>query len=245
MECSAIFCVSILAGWVNFFLQGVTFIMLFCLPSETFTVYSAAGVSIVWLGVLLLLNCVQTIPRLLLMSSLVQSQLLMDYERSVYIVKNTMKSSLWAMNCSVGALHDLVAIAGLFALEAYTNCNTANELTKSLMSNIGAATLINFFIRSLAAVCLTLKSKDPEAILEAKKRGADNADISSLPVFTYETSLEKITCNKDECSICLETYEQGDQLAVLPCDARHVFHVHCIKKWLALHNSCPFCQKML
>lgn len=46
-----------------------------------------------------------------------------------------------------------------------------------------------------------------------------------------------------ECPICLNAYEPGDQLCWskhAECD--HVFHRSCIEPWLMKHNQCPCCR---
>ena len=57
--------------------------------------------------------------------------------------------------------------------------------------------------------------------------------------------------NKDDrCVICLETFQKGDRLRVLPC--AHRFHCCCIDKWLSgsfsydncLNSSCPTCKSI-
>ncbi|CAB9511631.1 Receptor homology region, transmembrane domain-and RING domain-containing protein [Seminavis robusta] len=53
----------------------------------------------------------------------------------------------------------------------------------------------------------------------------------------------------DFCVICLEHFQDGDRLRVLPCD--HSFHVGCIDRWLSGSQSfddcytsgCPTCKK--
>ena len=47
------------------------------------------------------------------------------------------------------------------------------------------------------------------------------------------------------CSICLERYEDGQPLRLLPCDARHAFHRPCIDTWLREHDTCPVCRVSL
>lgn len=43
------------------------------------------------------------------------------------------------------------------------------------------------------------------------------------------------------CSICLEDFEYGEQLRVLPC--RHQFHTECIIPWLTQRQGlCPLCK---
>ncbi|OEL29458.1 hypothetical protein BAE44_0009522 [Dichanthelium oligosanthes] len=52
-----------------------------------------------------------------------------------------------------------------------------------------------------------------------------------------------ITC---ACSICLEDFEDGEEIGVVPCWGRHEFHTNCITKWLGQYsNMCPLCRHAL
>jgi len=45
------------------------------------------------------------------------------------------------------------------------------------------------------------------------------------------------------CSICLEEYETGDEITILPCF--HRFHTHCVASWLLADNmaGCAVCRR--
>lgn len=47
-----------------------------------------------------------------------------------------------------------------------------------------------------------------------------------------------------QCSICLETINDGQAVATCHCNAgTHGFHRHCLQPWLARARNCPVCQK--
>ncbi|XP_010229606.1 putative RING-H2 finger protein ATL71 [Brachypodium distachyon] len=43
------------------------------------------------------------------------------------------------------------------------------------------------------------------------------------------------------CSVCLDNYDEGDVLQVLP-DCGHLFHRECVDPWLRRHPTCPVCR---
>ncbi|GAA6026025.1 hypothetical protein JCM11491_000360 [Sporobolomyces phaffii] len=45
------------------------------------------------------------------------------------------------------------------------------------------------------------------------------------------------------CPICVCEFAAGDPIRILPCDARHQFHVECIDPWLlGVSRLCPLCR---
>jgi len=69
--------------------------------------------------------------------------------------------------------------------------------------------------------------------------GLTQQQIDILPTVTH--TLEDLeVAEMDICTICLEEFEAGDNLRVLPCGEK--FHRDCIDQWLALRANCPLCR---
>ncbi|KAJ4765810.1 hypothetical protein LUZ62_031090 [Rhynchospora pubera] len=86
---------------------------------------------------------------------------------------------------------------------------------------------------------------------EQPKLGLDPTAIAQLPSFTYKRgsltaartvgSSEEMESTLPECSICLSSIEEGEQVRLLP-NCRHMFHKECIDVWLSTNASCPVCR---
>jgi len=45
-----------------------------------------------------------------------------------------------------------------------------------------------------------------------------------------------------ECILCLENFENGQQITVLQCHKTHLFHVDCLQLWKMKSDTCPMCR---
>eukprot|EP01091_Cochliopodium_minus_P005738 TRINITY_DN1563_c0_g1_i1.p1 TRINITY_DN1563_c0_g1~~TRINITY_DN1563_c0_g1_i1.p1 ORF type:complete len:535 (-),score=153.29 TRINITY_DN1563_c0_g1_i1:11-1615(-) len=66
-------------------------------------------------------------------------------------------------------------------------------------------------------------------------KGASKSQIKNLQQINYVKSEEE-----SKCTICLDDFEEGDQLNLLSCF--HKFHTHCIKDWFQHSKLCPICR---
>jgi len=73
----------------------------------------------------------------------------------------------------------------------------------------------------------------PRPRIRAEPSTATSADVDPLP--------ESI--GRETCPICIVDFEDGDDVRVLPCEGKHVFHQTCVDPWLLeLSSSCPICR---
>lgn len=45
--------------------------------------------------------------------------------------------------------------------------------------------------------------------------------------------------SREECAVCLEFVEKGQEFKVLPCF--HIFHAECVRRWEK--RDCPVCRR--
>lgn len=72
------------------------------------------------------------------------------------------------------------------------------------------------------------------------KQGLHAGDIDKLPVSTWQCDDgDDASCS--ECPICLNQFENGDVVRMLP-NCGHVFHKPCIDLWMLRCALCPLCK---
>ncbi|KAK4483869.1 hypothetical protein RD792_011078 [Penstemon davidsonii] len=71
--------------------------------------------------------------------------------------------------------------------------------------------------------------------------GMSDRLVKAMPSLIFTAVLED-NCTSRTCAICLEDYDVGDKLRILPC--RHKFHAMCVDAWLTSWRTfCPVCKR--
>lgn len=72
--------------------------------------------------------------------------------------------------------------------------------------------------------------------------GLSPEEIHNLPMITATLSDVERDSDTCECSICINTFEEGEKLRCLP-GCGHTFHRTCIDLWLLRSTDCPLCKR--
>lgn len=82
----------------------------------------------------------------------------------------------------------------------------------------------------------------PSVPTELTLTGQHDAEGSLKPVVRDVVVVDSVS--QETCLICIENFEGGDIIRLLPCEGKHFFHQQCVDPWLLEYSSsCPICRQ--
>lgn len=215
-------------------------------------IYSVDIISTTWLILICSFKILETIPKLFIIREVnrINSQRTNDPNLCMRRLINMIRSNVFFYNT-------VLAYSNLFCYTIYflfiKRNSKYNEKTSLIYLNINYL-MYGFFFR----IIITLLNYHFHF-----KYGVNQADLANIDPYAETQKIEKdifekikgITLNKEEtnvlnqenegCCICLNGYNEGETVKILPCNIKHIFHSKCIETWLSSNVACPTCRKVV
>lgn len=129
-----------------------------------------------------------------------------------------------------------------------------DEFNESLLRKIIAISVfgsmdvyLNLFVLALAPCCCCLFCllfvNLYRQYLKKQPVGMEEKDLRRIKSERFEKQAN--VESPEVCSVCLNEFENGEDVRVLPCTGKHTFHRDCIDVWLKKNDTCPQCRSHL
>lgn len=145
-------------------------------------------------------------------------------------------------------------IIGIFFVFERVDCNTWLYFASVLICIVTVFQVSCIAIVFLVTFCVCF-ARRPYATSRALLNIVRNRHPKAVPRRSLRTlrrakyrSADELFADADRtCCVCLEPYQEGENLILLPCaeTVPHIFHQTCLEMWLSRSSECPLCKKSL
>lgn len=169
---------------------------------------------------------------------------------AVVVYDDEEKASLYSMVGDSEGIHIPAVFLSKMAgetLKKFARGEDSECCIESSMDETAGTVLVMSFV-SLVVIISVLASFLFARNCRLLRHGVDNRPpyikkhvVDKLPCLVYKAPCSSGSTSEDACAICLEDYDNGDMLRLLPC--RHEFHTVCVDPWLTKWGTfCPVCK---
>jgi hypothetical protein len=147
------------------------------------------------------------------------------------IIWGIAKSKAWLMHAGTGCV---------LAVAAYENAGDKQILPAIFCGGLSIISLLTAFTMGVREHRMVRQQA------QEREENTERAIEEGLKTIVFEskpkTPRDDGTEEEEECSICLEQFEDGEELAVPGCG--HLFHPDCLKEWVKTDTQmrCPVCR---
>lgn len=64
-----------------------------------------------------------------------------------------------------------------------------------------------------------------------------------LDQLALSNSISESFASESVCPICCDQFQNSDEIVILSCNIKHIFHPDCVKSWLDKNDTCPLCKE--
>ena len=102
--------------------------------------------------------------------------------------------------------------------------------------------IVSLFVLTIIYQYFKSDIQSPEILQPTYIGDVVRSDIENVTQFNFDSL--KFSDHESDCSICLEKFENSNEVIQLACSKYHIFHAGCLKQMMTSEADkiCPLCR---